>query len=110
MRVLIIDDDPQVARALGRALARHDVVVETDGIRALTLAQAQSFDVVLCDVHMPAISGPELLSRLDPTRCGLRILMSGESDATGSWPILTKPFSLRELWATIESAMAARCA
>ncbi|MGC4086700.1 MAG: response regulator [Polyangiaceae bacterium] len=61
-RVLIVDDDETVAGALRRVLsAEHDLVCVDSAIRALELlTQGESFDVVLCDLLMPQVSGMEL--------------------------------------------------
>ncbi|MEO6950903.1 MAG: ATP-binding protein [Polyangia bacterium] len=62
LRALIVDDDAGVARALGRALgANHDVVI-LDSARAAqrTLEQDASFDIVICDLMMPEVTGMDL--------------------------------------------------
>ncbi|MCA9620672.1 MAG: response regulator [Myxococcales bacterium] len=57
-RVLVIDDEPLVARALRRALRDHEVVIALSGEEALgLLREDQRFDVVLCDLMMPGMSG-----------------------------------------------------
>jgi signal transduction histidine kinase/ActR/RegA family two-component response regulator len=58
-RVLIVDDEPMLAHAYRRMLARdHDVVVVADGREALALLQEEpGFDVIFCDVMMPGLSG-----------------------------------------------------
>ncbi len=60
-RVLIIDDDAQVARALARILHKHDCVIAAGGLDGRDLLREDRlFDVILCDVMMPDMSGPEL--------------------------------------------------
>jgi len=61
-RVLVVDDEPSICAALRRALKReHDVVEATSGSAARKiLEQDTSFDVILCDVIMPDLSGVEL--------------------------------------------------
>jgi len=63
-RILVVDDEPLVARAVRRLLSDHDVVVASDGEEALEICARESFDVVLCDVMMPGISGVEVYERL----------------------------------------------
>ncbi len=63
-RVLVVDDDAMVARTLKRMLRAHDVVVATSGEEALELCARGPFDVVLCDVMMPGLSGVDVLERL----------------------------------------------
>lgn len=65
-RVLIIDDDVRVARALARILHRHDCVIATGGIDGRDiLREDHHFDIILCDVMMPDMSGPELYRWLE---------------------------------------------
>ncbi len=65
-RVLVVDDDERVGRAVQRALqSAHHVERETDPVHALArIEQGEEFDVVLCDVMMPGMSGPEFAARL----------------------------------------------
>jgi PAS domain S-box-containing protein len=64
-RVLVIDDEPLVARSLARLLAAHDVTVLTSAVEVLTRASAgERWDVVLCDLMMPEMDGMELEQRL----------------------------------------------
>ena len=63
-RVLIIDDDAVVARTLARTLRDHDVHIATDPREGLRRCRSEAFDVVLCDVMMPEMTGPQLLARL----------------------------------------------
>jgi DNA-binding response OmpR family regulator len=106
MRILIIDDDELVVRALRRALSRFEVVFETSALRALERAALETFDLVLCDLHMPEMRGDELLASLPPCDTTLHLLMSGDGER-GS---LSKPFTLRELWAAVDALKVARCA
>lgn len=69
-RILIVDDEPAVARSTARVLTRdHDVFVENEGARALErLLSDQHFDVILCDLAMPGISGADLYETISSTR------------------------------------------
>lgn len=67
-RVLIIDDDIHVARALARILHKHDCVIAIGGLDGKDLlGEDRLFDVILCDVMMPDMSGPELYRWLADT-------------------------------------------
>jgi len=81
-RILIVDDDPLVARALQRMLAsRHEVMVETSASAALARAARDSrFDLVFCDLMMPDMTGMELygvLRERQPALAERLIFMTG---------------------------------
>lgn len=65
-RILVIDDDELVARSIQRMLCHeHDVTLELSAREALDRFRAgERFDVVLCDVIMPEVSGPEFHAEL----------------------------------------------
>lgn len=64
--VLVVDDEPLIRDTLSEYLDQEGFAVAScaDGERALELAAARRFDVVLCDVQLPGIDGIELLERL----------------------------------------------
>lgn len=73
MKILIVDDEPLVRKSLGRAFRAkgHEVIEAIDGREGLNLwtelqAQGASPDIVLLDVLMPGLSGPELLNEMRP--------------------------------------------
>jgi PAS domain S-box-containing protein len=81
-RLLIVDDEPLVGRALARLVASsHEVVVVTSGADALArLVAGERFDLVLCDLMMPGISGMELEARVAqavPAMVGRLVYMTG---------------------------------
>lgn len=60
VRVLVVDDETLIGRALARILANEEVVTVEDARKALALIEeAPAFEVVLCDLMMPGLSGPE---------------------------------------------------
>jgi CheY-like chemotaxis protein len=65
-RILVVDDDPLVSRAMQRMLGRwHSVVLAASAHEAIqALREDANFDVVLCDVMMPDVSGIELFQRI----------------------------------------------
>ena len=65
-KILIVDDEANTLASLSRAfrLAGHEAVVCDNAARALELAQAQSFDLILSDVVMPKRDGLALLEDL----------------------------------------------
>jgi PAS domain S-box-containing protein len=71
-RVLIVDDEPGVARAMKRMLAGHDVVVSKDGADALELLEAdRGFDVIFCDLLMPNLTGMDLFREASARGLGI---------------------------------------
>lgn len=63
-RILIVDDDVLVATALRRMLPEHDVEIVHSGHEAVARAGERSFDVVLCDLLMPDLTGMDVYERL----------------------------------------------
>lgn len=71
MRVLVVDDEPLVGKSLRRALRDHEVVVVTDGeeaVRRLIGDDQSRFDVVLCDLMMPDVTGMDVYERVKRAR------------------------------------------
>src|SRR5262249_31119297 len=60
-RVLVVDDEPLIGSGLRMALAEHDVVTTTNPAEALAwIHDGRRFDVILCDLMMPVMSGMDL--------------------------------------------------
>ncbi|MEO8140820.1 MAG: PAS domain S-box protein, partial [Gemmatimonadota bacterium] len=106
--VLIVDDAAAVRLFARRALERHGyTVLEADGADALELARGfpGTIHLLLTDVVMPGISGPDLARALNQLQSELRVLfMSGFSDAAmraklaaAGGAFLQKPFAVADL-------------
>jgi signal transduction histidine kinase len=69
-RVLLIDDDPALRRALKRLLSPHHQVIEADGGHGgiAALDSGEGYDAVLCDLMMPDVDGPGVYEHLARTR------------------------------------------
>jgi CheY-like chemotaxis protein len=111
-RVLVVDDDPYVARAIARALRNEDVSTAGSGEEAFALLQTERFDLIVCDVMMPVMTGMELHERLRATRPGLErrmLFITGgvfTPDAAAFLarvpnPRLEKPFDVAALQAMV---------
>lgn len=109
-RVLVIDDEPAVARAIERILrGQHDVSVEADPRAALTLLLGgASFDVVFCDLMMPELTGMALYDALNVARPELAqrmVFLIGGATTTraenfvisAERPVMGKPFTINDL-------------
>ena len=79
--VLVVDDDPMVLKTIVRTLSRdHEVVAAAGGAAALEAIAAHAcFDVILCDLMMPSMTGAELYQRLSliPDQVERVIFMTG---------------------------------
>ena len=66
-KILIVDDQPMLAKAIRRMLADHDVTTVESARDALAKFEAgERYDVILCDVMMPELSGMDLHERVAP--------------------------------------------
>jgi PAS domain S-box-containing protein len=113
-RVLIVDDEPRLAMTMRRCLeAEHDVEMVTSGVAALALLRAgRAFDVILCDLMMPAMTGMDLHAELErslPEQATRMVFLTGGAfttaarkflDHTGS-PVIEKPFDVMRLRALV---------
>jgi len=119
-RVLVVDDEDLVRASLAAILRRggHDVTLAEDGEDALRQFVPESFDLVITDIVMPRREGIETLlalRRLEPTLRIIAMSGSGGSDhgfylkaaiALGADATLQKPFSVAELRAVVDEALA----
>ncbi|HEV8311829.1 MAG TPA: response regulator [Burkholderiaceae bacterium] len=82
-RVLLIDDEPNVLKALGRSLrgCGFGVATAAGGDEALALLHRESVDAIVCDMRMPGMSGTEVLKRsLRVAPDAVRVLLTGHAD------------------------------
>ena len=113
--VLVIDDEPQILRALRTILTEKHfrVTVASRGEEGLALAAATPPDVVILDLGLPDISGIEVCARLrEWTQVPIIILSVRDSEVDkvqaldrGADDYLTKPFGIEELLARIRVAL-----
>jgi two-component system cell cycle sensor histidine kinase/response regulator CckA len=107
-RILVIDDERFVARALSRALRDHDVTVVESGREALLRLDDETYDLVFCDLIMPELSGMDLFAevqRAHPAYAERFVFMTGGAytreaqqflaDLKNRW--IEKPFAARQL-------------
>jgi CheY-like chemotaxis protein len=112
-RVLVIDDEQRVRDALRELLQpHHEVTVADGGPSALALIAAHSFDVILCDVMMPGMSGVDVYRQIAATHPGLEariVFISGgtfmpelaQFIAETHNQRIEKPFALAQVLAAI---------
>jgi CheY-like chemotaxis protein len=119
--VLIVDDEPDLVALLRDQVAMlgHEVCVATDGVEGLRLALERPPDVVITDVVMPNMDGPEMLVELrlrEATRGLPVIALSALTDtrtqarmkALGVVGFLAKPYSMRDLARELDQAIGPR--
>jgi two-component system response regulator MprA len=115
-RVLVVDDEPAVRRALERALKleSYDVDLAADGEEALDAMATNPADAVILDVGMPRLDGLEVCRRMRAAGDRTPILMLTARDAiddrvrgldVGADDYLVKPFALRELQARLRALL-----
>ncbi|GAB2571584.1 DNA-binding response regulator [Paractinoplanes abujensis] len=112
-RILVVDDDPQILRALRINLrARdYDVEVAADGASALQAAAAHTPDLVVLDLGLPDLDGTEVIRGLRGWSSVPIIVLSGRAEGTdkvdaldaGADDYVTKPFGVDELMARIRA-------
>ena len=114
LHMLVVDDEPGFLSGLTRLLQRdgHTVETATDGQEALALLHERGFDLILCDLLMPAFDGQTLyglLQRQHPTLCQRLIFLTGDTLGVDSQaflaqcglPWLAKPCRMEEIRAAI---------
>jgi two-component system KDP operon response regulator KdpE len=115
LHALVVDDEPQIRRALRIGLERNGymVTLAESGEEALDAASVQLPDVVILDLAMPGLQGQEVCRQLRQWTNVPVIVLSvreNESDKIGALDVgaddyLTKPFSLEELLARIRAVL-----
>lgn len=117
-RLLVVDDEVRIAQSIGRLFSRElRVVSELDGRRALNrLKDDRDFDVIVCDLMMPEMSGIELfdeIRRLSPRLARRVIFLTGGAftpEATAFLdsvrnPVVEKPFDAAQLRSVIDDVL-----
>lgn len=114
-RVLIVDDESQIRRALRTALVGHGYEIELaeDGEAALTMLATHLPDVMVLDLVMPKVDGFEVLRQTRPWSSVPVIVLSArgrehdkvEALDLGADDYLTKPFGMEELLARIRAIL-----
>ena len=115
-RILIVDDDPMVTRALERIMRDQDLVVADGGKQAISILDRDAdFGLIICDVMMPEVTGidvhahiaehhAQLLDRFVVTSGGALSDMAREFLSTFNGPVLGKPFSEADLLELVAGA------
>ncbi|WP_203915673.1 response regulator [Rugosimonospora africana] len=112
-RVLIVDDEPQILRALRINLTarQYEVVTAADGGEALRVATEQRPDLIVLDLGLPDMDGVDIIHSLRGWTPVPIVVLSGRTDSrdkvdaldAGADDYVTKPFSVDELLARIRA-------
>lgn len=114
MRLLVIEDERQLARHVTSALFRagYEAHAVHDGAEGLRVALDQSPDLIVLDLNLPGLDGFSILAKLKAERCPSRVLiLTARGDVasrvqglkSGADDYLAKPFSMDELLARVEA-------
>jgi CheY-like chemotaxis protein len=109
-----VEDDPRVRTATIGALEDldYDPVACSSGAEAIELFEGQVFDLVISDVIMPEMTGPELIRHLKTTQSREFAVLfvtgfvgEGESDDLRGYELLRKPFTVGALASAVAAAL-----
>ena len=116
--ILVADDETHILHVVSLKLrnAGYHVLTARDGQEALDLALAERPDLLITDYHMPELSGLELCQRLKqhPSTSGIPAIMltargynlePADTESSGICCMLSKPFSPRQLLATVNEVL-----
>ncbi len=119
--ILVCDDESHILNVVSMKLrnAGFRVVTANDGQEALDLAQQERPDLIITDYHMPMLSGLELCRKLkvDPATSAIPAIMltargyhlePHDTQDSGICRMLSKPFSPRQLLATVNEVLEGR--
>jgi len=115
IKILLVDDDPQICNLLGGELERigHQVTTRTSGSEALAELRTRDFDVILLDINMPEMGGMEVLEAIkDLGVLSEVIMLTGhgtidraiEAMKLGAYDFLAKPCKLTKLEIILQKA------
>lgn len=116
MRILVVEDEPKVARFLERGLRQQSYAVDVapDGTEGLHLARENGYDLIVLDVMLPGLDGFSVLRELRRQQEQPRVLMLTARDGVqdrvrgldlGADDYLVKPFDLDEFLARVRALL-----
>ena len=119
MRILIVEDEPDLLRSVAQALREEGYAVDTanNGEDGLFNAESYDYDAIVLDVMLPKLDGWEILSRLRKTKKTPVLMLTARDQTrdrvkgldTGADDYVVKPFDLPELFARLRALIRRRC-
>jgi two-component system OmpR family response regulator len=113
MRILIVEDEPDLLTSLARALREEGYAVDTaeNGVDGLFNAGSVDYDAIVLDVMLPKMDGWEILKRLRKSKRTPVLMLTARDESrdrirgldTGADDYVTKPFDLAELLARLRA-------
>ena len=113
MRILIVEDEPDLLRSLAQALREEGYAVDTanQGEDGLFKAENYDYDAIVLDVMLPKLDGWEILKRLRKTKKTPVLMLTARDQSrdrvkgldTGADDYMVKPFDLPELFARLRA-------
>jgi len=116
MRILVIDDEPELLEQIGRALIEQQYTVDlvTDGEKAMERLYCDPYDLILLDIMLPVMDGFDVLREMRAENINTPVLMlTAKGDIEdrvkgldlGADDYLPKPFSIAELMARVRALL-----
>jgi two-component system NtrC family sensor kinase len=117
-RILVVDDEEAIQQLLTGVLEMdgHDVAIAANGREALDRVQSEAFDLIISDIKMPVMGGPDMFRRLQQDNNPLArrvIFITGDTVAPETRKflqdidntVLSKPFRLRDVRESVAAAL-----
>lgn len=116
MRILIIEDEPKVADLVKRGLVAERYAVDTvaNGREGLEFTEVYSYDLIILDLMLPGLAGPEVLQRIRRTNTSVPVIALTARDSIddkvrlfelGVDDYVTKPFAFAELLVRVKALL-----
>jgi two-component system cell cycle sensor histidine kinase/response regulator CckA len=104
MTILVVDDEEVLLRFVSNVLHKdgHTVLTAVDGPRGLNALARHKPDLLISDVVMPTMTGPELAAAARRLQPGLSILLMSGSERPDGYDFLAKPFRAQSLIAAVK--------